>query len=277
MNVPESLTSANTDDVLAFLARRPHENVYVHWLVASHQIGRGGGELFVHRDAAGRVAGTCYIGPQIVPCTEPDDTIALAAFVDGVRRARSSRMFVGERPTVARLWSRTKRSFPAPVAIRTSQPVYAIERARANPDPSGIDVARATLAELDEIVPHSAAMIAGEVGGDPHRATSEFRTRTARIIERGWWWRARVDGRLAFMCNVGSATPYTAQLQGVWTPPGMRGHGYATRALRAICAQLLVEHPSLCLYVNDFNAPAIALYERVGFARVGEFQTILLP
>jgi predicted GNAT family acetyltransferase len=29
--------------------------------------------------------------------------------------------------------------------------------------------------------------------------------------------------------------------------------------------------------VNDFNAPAIALYERVGFERVGEFQTILLP
>jgi RimJ/RimL family protein N-acetyltransferase len=275
--VPESLTPARTDDVLAFLARRPYENVYVHWLVASNQIGRGGGELVFVRDAAGRVNGTCYIGPQIVPCAEPDDTAALDAFVDGVRRARSSRMFVGERPAVARLWAQTGSFFPAPVAIRTSQPVYAIERVRPEADSAGIDVARATLAELDELVPHSAAMIAGEVGGDPQRATSEFRTRTARIVDRGWWWRARVDGRLAFMCNVGSATPYTAQLQGVWTPPGMRGRGYATRALAAICARLLAEHPSLCLYVNDFNAPAIALYERVGFERVGEFQTILLP
>jgi predicted GNAT family acetyltransferase len=101
--------------------------------------------------------------------------------------------------------------------------------------------------------------------------------RTARIIDRGWWWRARVDGRLAFMCNVGSASPYTAQIQGVWTPPAMRGKGFATLALTAICAALLDEHHTLCLYVNDFNASAIALYERVGFERVGEFQTILLP
>jgi len=30
------------------------------------------------------------------------------------------------------------------------------------------------------------------------------------------------------------------------------------------------------LYVNDFNTPAIATYEAVGFRRVGTFATILL-
>ena len=135
--------------------------------------------------------------------------------------------------------------------------------------------ALATLAELDEIVPHSARMIAGEVGGDPRDANADFRGRTARIVERGWWWRYRVDGALAFQCNVGSAAFGTAQLQGVWTPPEMRGHGYATRALGAICDRLLDEYATLCLYVNDFNTSAIALYERVGFARIGEFQTVL--
>jgi hypothetical protein len=34
-------------------------------------------------------------------------------------------------------------------------------------------------------------------------------------------------------------------------------------------------HPTLSLYVNDFNEPAIALYERVGFRRAGEFATLL--
>jgi predicted GNAT family acetyltransferase len=56
----------------------------------------------------------------------------------------------------------------------------------------------------------------------------------------------------------------------------MRGRGYATRGLAAICDHLLDEHPSLSLYVNDFNAPAIALYERVGFERVGTFASIIL-
>ena len=118
-------------------------------------------------------------------------------------------------------------------------------------------------------------MIAGEIGGDPDRATDEFRARTARIVAAGWWWTHRVDGRLAFMCNVGSSTAYTAQLQGVWSPADMRGHGHARRALGAICDRLLDTVPSLCLYVNDFNARAIALYEAVGFERVGEFSTLL--
>jgi len=78
------------------------------------------------------------------------------------------------------------------------------------------------------------------------------------------------------MCNVGSASTATAQLQGVWSPPDMRGRGFGSRGLAAICDHLLDEYPTLCLYVNDFNAPAIALYDRVGFERAGEFSTILL-
>jgi uncharacterized protein len=32
--------------------------------------------------------------------------------------------------------------------------------------------------------------------------------------------------------------------------------------------------PTLSLYVNDFNAPAITLYRRLGFRDAGELQTI---
>jgi predicted GNAT family acetyltransferase len=218
---------------------------------------------------------------QVVVCADADE--AVDAFANRMHAIRSPRMLVGPRRNVERLWERAARDLPKPTATRTSQPVYALERARLRGGDSALavagdfEVARATLDELDEIVPHSAEMIAGEIGGEPHRTGSEFRSRTARIIDRGWWWRARAGGKLAFMCNVGSASPYTAQLQGVWTPPAMRGHGFATRGLAAICARLLDEFHTLCLYVNDFNAPAVTLYERVGFERVGEFQTILFP
>jgi predicted GNAT family acetyltransferase len=274
----ESLSAQNVDETLGYLARRPFDNVYVHWLIATKQIDRTG-DVVIWRDDAGSVGGVCYLGMQIVPCADSDE--AIDAFARRAATARAARMIVGPRPVIERFFALAARALPAPVATRTSQPVYAIERsgvrAAREAVPADVETGRATLDELDEIVPNSAAMIAGEVGGDARRTGAEFRGRTARIIDHGWWWRSRVGGRLAFMCNVGSASPFTAQLQGVWTPEDMRGRGYATGALREIVSRLLDEHHTLCLYVNDFNAPAIALYERVGFEVVGEFQTILLP
>jgi len=55
----------------------------------------------------------------------------------------------------------------------------------------------------------------------------------------------------------------------------LRGKGLATAALRALCDELLGTYPTLSLYVNGFNAPALALYDRVGFYRAGEFSTLL--
>ena len=266
------LSSANTDEALAYLERKPHENVYVHWLLATGQLRRGG-ELALWRTATGEIGGSCYMGLQLVPAADSND--ALDAFAERVRRAPRSRMIVGERACVERIWKSLQPAMPAPSAIRVSQPLYVISHVPRTGAATGAPVALATLDDLDEIVTNSALMIAGELGGDPRRTNADFRARTARIIGAGWCWTYRIDGKLAFMCNVGSAMPQTAQLQGVWSPPAMRGRGHAARALLAICAHLLETTPSLCLYVNDFNLPAIALYERVGFRRTGENQTIL--
>ena len=270
----EALTPATVAETLAYLAVAPYDNVFVSWLIETGQASRGRVELW--RDAADALAGVCYYGAQIVPYS--DDLAGLDAFAERCRSARDARMIVGRRGNVERLWRGARGYFRKPVAIRASQHVYALARGHVRDierDPRG-DAGRATEFELDELVPNSAQMIAGEIGGNFARISGEFRDRCARIVAAGWWWRYRVDGELAFMCNVGSATAQTAQIQGVWTPPGARGRGHATRGLAAICADMLATFPTLCLYVNDFNVPAIALYERVGFARAGEFQSILI-
>lgn len=269
----ETLTPATRAEALAYLARRPYENVYVSWLIASGQHSRG--FILLWRDVTGAVAGVCYYGAQIVPIGPTPE--AIDAFAERSRSVRGTRMIVGVRPDVERFWKQGRRWFAKPVAMRANQPVYAIDRTRLHvfaADPSG-EAARATASELDELVPHSARMMAGEIGGDPDRIAPEFRARCARIIAEGWWWRYRVDGRLAFTCTIGSASDATAQIQGVWTPPELRGAGHATRGLAAICKDMLETYPTLSLYVNDFNKPAIALYERVGFTRVAAFATVL--
>jgi hypothetical protein len=118
-------------------------------------------------------------------------------------------------------------------------------------------------------------MILGELGYDPRANRSAFTAAVRQAIALGLWWVWIVDGRLRFQLNVGPRTASTSQLQGVWTPPEQRGKGYATQGLAGVARRLFATEASLSLYVNDFNGPAIALYERLGFSRVGTFSTLL--
>ncbi len=184
-------------------------------------------------------------------------------------------MLVGPRATVERFAHEARRLLPRTAILRASQPVYAVDRAALRGSHASAEVRRASVADVPQLALASAQMIASEIGSAPDPRGAEFLARTTRIAEAGWWWRGYADGACVFQCNVGSATAATAQIQGVWTPPAFRGRGHAARALGAIAERLLSEFPTLCLYVNDFNAPAIALYERVGFTRAGEYRTLL--
>jgi predicted GNAT family acetyltransferase len=118
-------------------------------------------------------------------------------------------------------------------------------------------------------------MVEQELAYDPRRGSPEFGAGLRQMIERKLWWIGSANGAICFFCNVGPWCEQTIQLQGIWTPPELRGQGLATASLAAICDRLLEFSPSISLYVNDFNEVAIGLYRRVGFVEVGEFQTIL--
>ena len=118
-------------------------------------------------------------------------------------------------------------------------------------------------------------MIAQELDYDPRRNSPGFEAGVREMIERKLWWVGVWENRLCFFCNIGPWSARTAQLQGIWTPPQLRGKGLATAALGEICYRLLEVFPTLSLYVNDFNERAIALYRRTGFESAGEFTTIL--
>lgn len=268
----ESLSPSNVGDATAYLARRPFENVYAHWLIANRQVPHAA--CYLARESSGRVTGVCTFGGHLIPSADRAD--AIDAFAELAERRPPPRSIVGVRSVVERLWDRAGNAFPTPFAVRESQPVYALERRALRKPDRNVEVARATRDEASELARHSAAMTAAEIGRGPRLDDPVFRDRTVRLIAAGKWWRYRVGGRLAFMCSVGAESPYTAQLNGVWTPHEMRGKGHATRGLAAICARLLEEHPTLCLYVNDFNARATALYERLGFLRVSEFRSVFL-
>jgi ribosomal protein S18 acetylase RimI-like enzyme len=228
----------------------------------------------------GQLRGLLHVGPNLVPATDDQGACeALAAAAGGLY---PTRMLVGERVAVELLWSLVGPSYPAPREVRQRQFVYAVDPdglARGS-RPRGPGLARlAERSDEDRVLRLSAAMYTEEMGENPMaRDPDGYRRRVRMLISRGWTYVYESGGALQFKMDIGCASRHTAQIQGVYVPPELRGRGVGTTAMAACCDLAFDRHPNLSLYVNDFNGPAVALYERIGFAREPyDFQTIMLP
>ena len=269
----QRLVRAHERAALAFLAQSPYDNVFLSWLITGERSSSARSATYVYVDDAGNVQGVGFFGRQVVLAAYRD--AAIAAFAETAPVYRFERMIVGPRQTVDRYWQLVRRWHAPPRLIRESQPLMAVDRSTLRGAANGVTVRRAQPDEWDAVASNSARMIEQELEYDPRVAASEFNANVRMMIDRGLWWVGEREGELVFFCNAGPHSPQTLQLQGIWTPPALRGRGYATAALYGICSELLDDAPTLSLYVNGFNTGAIALYDRVGFRRVGEFSTLL--
>jgi RimJ/RimL family protein N-acetyltransferase len=267
----EPLSPHNERAALEYLARDPYVNVFVSYLVLFDVSAITRQKIYAAY-AGDRVCGAAYFGRQLALAC---DDAALDAVAAEARRHRGERMIIGRRRTVRGFWDRVRDWHQRPRLVRDRQLVMALDRARLIAPDGRVTVRHARPEEWQAIADSSARLIEQELAYDPRAAAADFGANLREMIERDLWWVGEYEGRLCFFCNVGPWCRRTAQLQGIWTPPELRKRGLATAAFAAICDRLLEHSPTLSLYVNDFNADAIALYERVGFATVDEFQTML--
>jgi predicted GNAT family acetyltransferase len=144
------------------------------------------------------------------------------------------------------------------------------------PDPA---VRPATPETLDALVPACRAMFTEELGFPPPGPEPGYRAHVATQVERGNMV-VRVDptsGRVIFKAELGAACGPWVQVQGVWTDPAYRGRGIAKAGMAAVIGYARQRGwRQVCLYVNDFNAPALAVYRAVGFTQVGTWATVML-
>jgi predicted GNAT family acetyltransferase len=83
------------------------------------------------------------------------------------------------------------------------------------------------------------------------------------------------DGAPVSTARLRMIADYAARVSGVYTPPPMRGHGYAA-ALTAALSQKVLEGGRLCcLFADAANPLTNRLYPRVGYVHVARFSDFL--
>lgn len=236
---------------------------------------RLGGEI-VAVPAGDGLAGACFVGGNLLSIGGDAETWrALGRYV--VLGRRNSSSIVGRSDAVAGLWAELAPEWGPARDVRTPQPLLVLDHVPAVP--ADDQVRRARPEDLDRYLPAAAAMFTEELGISPHVApgTPAFQARLRHLIADG---RAFVSsdfrGQVVFKAEIAAVSAHTAQIQGVWVRPDLRGRGVGTAGLAAVFRHALELAPTVSLYVNGFNAAAQRMYQHLGMRHHGDLTTILL-
>lgn len=166
------------------------------------------------------------------------------------------------------LWKRLQSRIDPPTVVRMNQPVYALRCRIDLPDLS--ECRYSTMSDIEALVPACASMHREEVGIDPlERDGAGYRERIRELIERKRSVVLVQNRTIVAKCEYSAVTPEAVQLMGVWTHPSHRRRGYGRTLLSEVCGHLARKGKAVTLFVNDFNRPAVALYESLGFEQIG--------
>lgn len=278
MPIPEgrwSLKVLADDDVAAameFLRRDPLINVYLISRLIEEKSAAATQMVVVRHNGA--IVLVASLATNIVLATEPRIArelveTAVAMIADRIlTRMMPVRAIISPAVLVEQLWLRLRAQIDPPTVVRLEQPIYAIRRRFDFPD---LNTARySTPRDLDQLVPACAAMHREEVGIDPmQRDALGYRERIRELIREQRSVVRIVDGEIAAKCEYSAITDDAVQLMGVWTHPRFRRRGLSRELLREVCGHCFRQEKTVTLFVNDFNTPAIRLYEGLGFRRIG--------
>jgi uncharacterized protein len=235
------------------------------------------------------LAGVIWCGANltaVLPTGDDYETDNARAEVASSIVSRLSRpaALVGEAGLTLDLWGRVEAWWGPARQLRPSQASMSIKGHPRDVPEASVDaepMRRATMADYDALLPAAVHMFVGEVGYDPlTHGRDAYEERLARLVRQGHsYLRYGVVGgkrQVVFKAEVGVVGGKVAQIQGVWVHPEIRGRGLGSAGMADLVRHVRADHaPTVSLYVNDFNAPALRAYEAVGFERVGTFATVM--
>jgi predicted GNAT family acetyltransferase len=266
-DLPAALDVLSRDPVLdVFIASRVERLGLDPW--------RLGAQVWGHFDD-GRLDSLCYCGANVVPVQA--DARAVEAFAERAgRTGRGCASIVGEAVAVTQLWARLARRWGPARDVRPDQPVLVCDRI---PDVAADPLVRPVRRdELDVLVPACIAMSTEEIGVSPvgPEGGDAYRARIAELVHAGRALARFEDGEVVFKAEIAAVSTSACQIQSVWVRPDRRGEGLSVPGMAAVVGYALrYVAPVAQLYVNAYNHRARAVYDRVGFQRIGTFASVL--
>jgi len=100
----------------------------------------------------------------------------------------------------------------------------------------------------------------------PRGKTSRYRDLIKNMPTYGVF----VDNKLVSYAGSFIQLPQVWMIGGVYTHPNHRNKGYATLAISAVTEEALAKAETAALFVRSDNYPAIRVYEKIGYRKIGE-------
>jgi hypothetical protein len=256
---PETVALLETDAVL---------NVYLCALALRDALARPRDEWWGAR-RGGKLTAVLYLGAYsgaVLPAGDDPEALRALGAAAANRDVLPPRFqVIGPRAAVAAVRER----FPGPgsvLRLEREQSYLSLSPLDLKPFARLPELRAAKREDLEELFETGAALRAEELLEDPRDTEPEaFRRRCEEDCRDGHTLVWSDERGLVFRASVSARTADAAQISGVYTPPAFRNKGLATRALAEMCARLLERSGECCLFVNDVNTPAIAVYRKLGF------------
>lgn len=235
--------------------------------------------LWLVRKEGRPVAAAVRTPPFNLIVARPESPLALEALADGIAEELPGvNGCVPEADAFAEIWAgRTG----ARARTNMRQGVYALEQVQPLPAVPG-SARVATLDDRDLVLQWWIAFgeeVLHEGGPGRENAEAMVGHRLAASGRGFLLWEE--GGDVVSLAGWGGATPNGIRIGPVYTPPDLRGHGYAT-ALTAELSQRLLDGDlfdggrRFCfLYTDLANPTSNAIYERIGYVRAAESAEIL--
>jgi predicted GNAT family acetyltransferase len=216
------------------------------------------------------VAAALRTPPYNVILAKPRSSAALAALVEAVA-AEEIPGVVGTEPEIhefAELWSQHN---GVPGRVNMRQGVYALDQVELVPNVPGS--ARVATDDDRELALCWWIAFGEEVlhEGSPGRERAEASVDHKLSSPTGGLLLWEDGGEPVSLAGWGGPTPNGIRIGPVYTPPALRGRGYATAVTAELSQRQLDSGRSFCfLYTDLANPTSNAIYERIGYRRVAE-------